>query len=592
MRDAQVVEDADTGFTLELDSYGNSVIVQINDTTRVLPEKLEGAFVKIRGVAGGVFNIEKQFMRLTLLVPSIRFLQIIEPGHANVFQDVPRVPVSDVFTFSLNRSQSQYTRIRGTVTHMRSDDDLIVSDQTGAIHVVGEALAPVQLYDVVEVIGFPAIRNTNPIIEDAVIQNEGPVAVPPVPAPLDSLYRTADLSLVKLEARLNEVFRIDSTLIYNMSLDTYRFDAYLHGAAAGIPLPRAGSLLELTGVINIQYDQRYDLPPTMNPFELRLRTDSDVKVLQQGPWWSETHTRWLVIGLLCTVLLGASWTLMLRLRIKAQTQTIRGQLKEVEALKEEAERANQAKSTFLASMSHEIRTPLNGVIGFTSLMKDTKLDEEQQDFLATIQTSGEALLGIINDVLDFSKIEAGKLNLEMEPFQPVECVEEAVAIVSHQASEKGLALRYEVETAVPATIIGDITRLRQIMINLLSNAIKFTKRGTVTIRVSSTPIAASEQHRLQFAVQDTGIGIPKGKLETIFASFTQADSSTTRRFGGTGLGLAICKRLSEMMGGSISVESVEGQGATFTFDIVAAVVGDEVVSASHTANESGTKWSS
>ena len=567
VRTARVVENIDTGFEIKLDSYGNVVDVQINDSTGVLPENLVGSFVKIRGVAGGVFNIEMQFIGLTLLVPSIDFLHILEPGRVNAFEAVPQESISDVFTFSLNRSKSQYTRISGIVTYVRPGHEMIVKDHSGSVHVMGEQLQNVQLYDSVEVIGFPVIKNSHPYIEDAVIRNYGTIEFPPLPIPLDSLSGIPNFSMVQLTARLNEVVQLDSVLIYTLTMAPYRFDAYLYGSTTST-LPRLGSLLELTGVIDVLYDQRMEVAPEINPIELRMRTAGDIVVLKQGPWWTSTLTRWMVIGLLVIVLMAATWTFILKRQIKSQTQTIRSQLKEVEALKEEAVQASQAKSAFLATMSHEIRTPLNGVIGFTSLMKDTSLDEEQQDFLKIIQTSGEALLGVINDILDFSKIEAGKIDLEMQPFQPAECVKEALAILSHQAKAKGLALTCHMDSSVPETIVGDITRLRQVIINLLSNAIKFTERGEVSVSVRSEPLDEQNTHRIEFSVKDSGIGIPKEKQETIFDSFTQADSSTKRRFGGTGLGLAICKRLSEMMGGSIRAESIEGKGSTFTFDIV------------------------
>ena len=233
-----------------------------------------------------------------------------------------------------------------------------------------------------------------------------------------------------------------------------------------------------------------------------------------------------------------------------------------------AEEASKSKSAFLANMSHEIRTPLNGIIGFSSLMFDTQLDDEQQDFLSTIQTSGEALLSIINDILDFSKIEAGKLDFESNPFPINQCVEEALDIVSHKAHAKELELTYFIHPSVPEVVLGDITRLRQIIINLLNNAIKFTAHGEVSILVHCDPVQDNNQQRIYFSVKDTGIGIPPDKLELIFQSFSQVDASTTRRFGGTGLGLAICKRLCEAMGGSITVDSIEGEGSTFTFDIL------------------------
>jgi PAS domain S-box-containing protein len=669
-----------------------------------VPESLVDATVRVRGACGTLFNKDNQVRGIIIEVPEASYIKVTKAAPPDPFS-IPVRPIVNILRFTYRGNSDHRVRVQGVVTACLPGPAVYVSDGTGNLYVEtrggpgqsspgeivagssqtdsgnagGEArqTAPLHPGDRIDVVGFTAVTETGPVLQDAVTRLTSS-GLAPVPRRVTVSQAKAGQqdTLVTIEGTLTAVSRLADETDLLLRDGKTAFPAILKGPGATAPemaVLREGSLLRVTGICEIGKN----LDGEALAIKIRLRSPVDVVVVKRPPWLN-TGRALSMLGILVLTILGAlAWVGVLRRRVRCQTEIIRTtlestadailvvdsdrkivtynrkladmwsvpeallakrnkpallnyvvcQLKQPEEFleeaqdiyarpeehsdstiefkdgrvfachsepqhvngkcvgrvwgfrdttdrkrfeadlykaKEAAETANRAKSEFLANMSHEIRTPMNGVLGMTELLLDTATSAEQREYLNLVKDSADSLLTVINDILDFSKIEAGKLDLDRVEFVLRDVLDGILKPFSLRAEQKKLTLRWEVQPEAPATILGDPARLRQILNNLVGNALKFTEEGEIAIQV----IVASRNDGgvcLQFSVRDTGIGIPLEKRQTIFESFSQADSSITKRYGGTGLGLTISSRLVAMMSGRIWVESAPGQGSAFHF---------------------------
>jgi signal transduction histidine kinase/CheY-like chemotaxis protein len=531
---------------------------------------LVGASVRASGVVGAIFSQRTQLIGVNMYMPGMETLRILKPAPADPFA-MPIRDLGNVFEYVPGVSLDYEIRTRGVVL-ARWDNTIFITDGKHEARVLTPASDSLKPGDLVDVVGFGVLGDYAQTIEDARTKRLGTAALPaPRPVtPATALSGNSAGDLVQIKGRLVVQRRTADQDTLLLKSGNSVFSAVLPAGAAidsSLDHLRDGSELQLTGVSLItetQADNEFRVPKS---FQILLRSSNDMKVLTTPSWWTLEHALTAFCLAACFALAAALWIIGLRRRVQQQTATIQAQLENAALLTENAEVANRAKSEFLANMSHEIRTPMNGVIGMAHLMADTPLTEAQKRYLNAISSSSQALLTIINDILDFSKIEAGKMELEETEFNLRSLVDDSLGLLAVPAETKKLSLSLEFGQDVPSNLIGDSGRLRQILLNLLSNAVKFTERGSVTLTVALAESLENGKVMLRFSVRDTGIGLTPEQQSGLFKAFTQADRSTTRRFGGTGLGLSIAKRLAELMGGTIGVTSQVGEGTTFWFTV-------------------------